>query len=426
MLFKRDEMSYEALYLAIQTSSGLAELAVGLICLALGYGAAHTIFSSYLRPHPASLERLLPYLVSRLVLPLCILSLLLLSALFCLYHFHFQPIILWTLSVLLLWMLIIRLVTALVREVIPRGRCEQSTDHFISTLLWLFFVTWTMQLDDGASHVLASVSIRIGHTELDLLTIISALLLVSIVIFIALWISHTVEKRLMGLNDLDFSLRLVCAKLVRVLVVVVAVLIALPIVGIDLTVLSVFGGALGVGLGFGLQKVVSSYVSGFIILLDRSVRIGDRLMVDNRTGYVTKMTSRFVVLKSADGFEAFVPNDLLISNTVINQSYTDKKIWSSVKINVAYGTDLEAAMVLMVNAARHPRVDLEAAEPRAYIVDFAASGITLEVGFWVLDPENGLLGLKSDINLAIWHAFKQAGIQVPFPQCEVTLLNTSP
>jgi small-conductance mechanosensitive channel len=193
-------------------------------------------------------------------------------------------------------------------------------------------------------------------------------------------------------------------------------------VGIDLTVLSVFGGALGVGLGFGLQKIASNYVSGFIILLDRSIRIGDRLMVDNRVGYVSKITSRFVVLKSADGSEALVPNDTLIANTVINQSYTDKSLWISLPIQVAYGTDLHQALALLCQAASHPRVKTDPA-PSAFVVAFADSGINLEVGLWVSDPENGMLSLRSDINLRIWQLFSQHGIQIPYPQREVHVLN---
>jgi len=203
------------------------------------------------------------------------------------------------------------------------------------------------------------------------------------------------------------------------------VLITLPMVGIDLTVLSVFGGALGVGLGFGLQKLTSSYVSGFILLLERSVRIGDRLTIDNRVGYVTRITSRFVVLKGLDGTDALVPNDLIISNTVVNQSYTDTKIWSSVSVDVAYGTDIELALTLLNQAASQPRI-LSNSAPTAYVTLLGPSGISLQVGFWITDPENGYMVLHSDIYRAIWRLFVEHHIQVPLPQSAVTLLNPLP
>ena len=226
----------------------------------------------------------------------------------------------------------------------------------------------------------------------------------------------------MALTELVLNLRLVSAKFARTLLMISAVLIALPVVGIDLTVLSVFGGALGAGLGLGLQKIASNYVSGFIILLDRSIRLGDRLMVDNRVGYVSKITSRYVVLKGLDGSEALVPNDTLIANTVINQSYSDKQIWSSIAVSVAYDTDLPSALRLLAQAGQHPRVANDPA-PKGYVTSFGDSAITLELGFWVLDPENGMMSLKSDLLLAVWRLFAEHQIKMPFPQREVRVLN---
>jgi small-conductance mechanosensitive channel len=309
-----------------------------------------------------------------------------------------------------------------VRHALPDGKLERSTEHFMAMLLWTGFASWAVGVDSVVLDWLESVSFHIGKNQINLLMILSALVWVSVIMVGALWVSKLIEKRVMKLSDVDLSLRIVFTKLARTLLMVTGVLVALPIVGIDLTVLSVFGGALGVGLGFGLQKIASNYVSGFIILLDRSIRIGDRLMVDNRVGYVSKITSRFVVLKSADGSEALVPNDTLIANTVINQSYTDKSLWISLPIQVAYGTDLHQALALLCQAASHPRVKTDPA-PSAFVVAFADSGINLEVGLWVSDPENGMLSLRSDINLRIWQLFSQHGIQIPYPQREVHVLN---
>ena len=325
-------------------------------------------------------------------------------------------------AMLLLWMSIIRILAAVVRHALPDGKLERSTEHFLSMLLWLAFASWAVGVDTVVLDWLESISFRVGKTQIDLLMILSALVWVSVIMVGAMWLSKLIEKRVMKLSDVDLSLRIVFTKLARTLLMVVGVMVALPIVGIDLTVLSVFGGALGVGLGFGLQKIASNYVSGFIILLDRSIRIGDRLMVDNRVGYVSKITSRFVVLKSADGSEILVPNEALIANTVINQSYTDKALWISLPVQVSYETNLEEALALLRQAATHPRVKTDPA-PAAFVIGFADSGINLEVGLWVSDPENGMLSLRSEINLRIWKLFAEHGIQIPYPQREVRVVN---
>ena len=217
------------------------------------------------------------------------------------------------------------------------------------------------------------------------------------------------------------------SNIVRVVLVVLSVLIALPLVGIDLTVLSVFGGALGVGIGFGLQKVASNYISGFLILGDRSIRPGDRLTVNNFTGYVTKITSRFVVLRSPAGPEALIPNETFITDMVINESYTAKALHQNLNIQVSYDSDIARAMEIMIEAASHQeRIDTGENPPKAYLIGFGSDGIDLRLGFWVKDPENGFLGLFSAILLEIWQRFNEEGISFPFPQREVRILNEAP
>jgi small-conductance mechanosensitive channel len=234
-------------------------------------------------------------------------------------------------------------------------------------------------------------------------------------------LSSAVEARLNAAVGLDSNLRAVFARLSRALLILLAVLIGLPMVGIDLTTLSVFGGALGVGLGFGLQKIASNYVSGFIILLDNSIRIGNIITVGNDRGEVTRITTRYTVLKNLAGVEALVPNELLVGSVVQNESYTDRQVRIGLPVQVSYDGDLERAMAIMTAAAKaQPRVLADPA-PAVLLKEFAESGINLELGFWVGDPEQGVGGLRSDINLAIWHDFKQAGIAIPFPQREVRI-----
>ncbi|MFZ2628929.1 MAG: mechanosensitive ion channel domain-containing protein, partial [Rugosibacter sp.] len=230
------------------------------------------------------------------------------------------------------------------------------------------------------------------------------------------------EARLNRATDMDSSLRMVFVRLSRAFMALIAVLIALPLVGIDLTTLSVFGGALGVGLGFGLQKIASNYVSGFILLLDHSIRIGDIISIGGDRGQVTRITTRFTVLRTLTGAEILMPNELLVSSVVRNDSYTDRQVRVAIPVQVSYDSDLELVMCLLIDAAHaHPRVLAEPA-PGVLLIEFADSGINLELGCWITDPENGLGALRSDINLTIWRSFKEHRINIPFPQREIRIL----
>jgi small-conductance mechanosensitive channel len=197
-------------------------------------------------------------------------------------------------------------------------------------------------------------------------------------------------------------------------------------VGIDLTALSVFGGALGVGLGLGMQKIAANYVSGFILLLDRSIRMGNLISVGNERGVVSQITTRYTVLKGMSGIESIVPNETLVGAVVQNETFTDPKVRIALPVQVSYATDLEKAMAILVEAARNqPRVMTDPA-PGAFVEAFADSGINLQLGFWISDPTEGTLGIRSAINLEIWRRFKEEGIEIPFPQREVRVLNPAP
>ena len=270
--------------------------------------------------------------------------------------------------------------------------------------------------------VLESVAFTVGKQKLTLWHVLQGLFAVLVTVLLALWLSGAIEARLHAAAGLDSSLRVVLARLSRALLILLAVLIGLPMGGIDLTTLSVFGGALGVGLGFGLQKIASNYVSGFIILLDHSIRIGNVISVGNDRGEVTRITTRYTVLKNLAGVEALVPNELLVGSVVQNESYSNPQVRVALPVQVSYDSDLERAMAIMIAAAKAQRRVLVDPAPVVLLKDFAESGINLELGFWVADPEQGVGVLRSDINLAIWREFKQAGIAIPFPQREIRIL----
>jgi small-conductance mechanosensitive channel len=241
-----------------------------------------------------------------------------------------------------------------------------------------------------------------------------------------MWAGAALEERLMHLQSMHSSLRVVMARMGRALLILVAILASLSLVGIDLTVLSVFGGALGVGLGLGLQKIASNYVSGFIILLDRSLTIGDVITVDKYSGQVTQINTRYTVLQGTDGVESIVPNEMLVSGAVQNSSLTNKAVVLTTRVTVGYDSDVDTVLKLLEGAALSVERVLKDKPPGGVLQAFGADGLELAVSFWISDPENGRGGVISDVNRAIWKALKENGISVPFPQREVRVLGTLP
>ncbi len=275
-------------------------------------------------------------------------------------------------------------------------------------------------------NTLAEVKLPIGKTEVSMFDLGRDSLVLIVAIVASLWIAGFLEQQLMRSKTGDTNARVVVAKLFRALLLLIGVLIALSVVGIDITVLSVFGGALGVGIGLGLQKLASNYIAGFTILLDRSVRIGDMITVDNRFGIVSKATARYVVVRSLDGIEAIVPNETMVTTTVLNHSYTSRDIKLGVPIQISYDSDLDLAMRLMTDIALgEPRVLRQPNPPSVLVLRFAESGIDLELAVWINDPENGQANLKSALYLAIWRAFRANDIKIPYPQREVRLIADS-
>ncbi len=322
--------------------------------------------------------------------------------------------------------ILIRLVVVMLRQVFaPSGWRDQSI-RIIAAAVWIGFALYVAGLLPELLKFLDGLGFSVGKQHISLLLILQAVLSVLATLLIALWLGRFVEARAMAATDLDINLRVMISKLAQALLVLIAILVALPAVGIDLTVLSVFGGALGVGLGFGLQKIASNYISGFIILMDRSVSLGDLVTIDNHTGQLTKMTARYVVVRSLGGIEAIIPNDTLITSTVVNQSYTDKRVRQGVPVQVGYDSDLEHAMRLMEEvAARQTRI-LADPPPKAVILRLADSGVDVELGFWVDDPHTGTISLRSELQLEIWRVFRQHHIEIPYPQRTVRFAGIPP
>ncbi len=317
---------------------------------------------------------------------------------------------------------VIRVVFYVLRVSLVGAAWLASFERLFALLVWAIVALHIVGLLPEVIALVESVSFNVGKQKLNLWHLLQGLVAVLATVLAALWLSSAIEARLDRAVGLDDNLRQVFARLTKSLLIVLAVLVVLPLVGIDLTTLSVFGGALGVGLGFGLQKIASNYVSGFIILLDHSIRIGNTISVGTDRGVVTRITTRYTVLKNATGLEALVPNELLVGSVVQNESYSDTQMRIALPVQVGYDSDLERAMAIMVAVAQaQPRVLTDPA-PAVFLKEFADSGINLELGVWIADPGNGTGPLRSEINLAIWREFRQAGISIPFPQREVRIL----
>ena len=379
------------------------------------------------------------------------------AALFVCNLTEFRPVWLHLLILAARWMILIRVSVAVVHAALPQNRLTDWLEKSVSMVLWVGFVLWLSGLDDKILAMLDGISFSVGSGKLSLLMILNGILWVGLLMIGASWLARFIGERLEK-SSLDNNLSMILSKIIKTVMMVLAVLIALPLVGIDLTVLSVFGGALGVGIGFGLQKVASNYsglnlnqdkatkpqtvqivrqgeatpywfkfnplyISGFIILGDRSIRMNDRLTVNNFTGYVTKITSRFVVLRNANGTEALIPNETFVTSMVVNESYTSRELQQAFNIQVAYHSDLIKALdIIKSAAAAQPRVSKHPA-PLAVVTNFGDNGIDLRATYWVKDPENGFAALQSAIFLDIWRQFNEHDIEFPYPQREVRILN---
>jgi len=319
---------------------------------------------------------------------------------------------------LLSWMGV-RLVIYALRYVFEPRESLRVWERSAVWLIWGAFALHITGLLPRIHAAMEALSFQSGSHRFSLWLLFQAAAMIVVAIIIALMLARLVESRLMGVTQMNLSLRMALSKAARTVFLILAVLVALPAVGIDITVLSVFGGALGVGIGFGLQKVASNYISGFIILLDRSVRIGDLVTVDNKYGQVSQINTRYTLLRSLDGTESIVPNETLITQTVVNHSLSRPNVRVALPVQVSYETDLEQAEALMLEAAHSTsRVVFDDPDnlPRVFLKEFADNGVLLELAVWISDPSEGQNNLRSDINWAIWRRFKAAGIKIPFPQ----------
>lgn len=317
---------------------------------------------------------------------------------------------------LLISLATIRTVIYFLRKTFRPSPMVKAWENLIAFSVWvvvaLHLLGWLPIVLQG----LDSMAMQVGSTRVSVLATFKLLLSVALLWVLALWLARIIENRISKAEYVSASMQVALVKLSKFVLLVLAFLLALDAVGIDLTALAVFGGALGVGLGFGLQRIASNFISGFIVLFDRSIRPGDVITIGDKFGWVQELRARYVVVKDRDGVERLIPNETLITNEVINWSYSDPNVRLRIPVSISYDNDPEQALSLMrLVADENPRV-LATPEPATRLIAFGDNGVELELRVWIPDPEAGLASVRSDINLAIWRAFKAAGIVIPYPQ----------
>ena len=298
-------------------------------------------------------------------------------------------------------------------------------ERTISWLAWIAVVLWVTGILPLLLDELDQIHWKVGNSVLSVRTLIEGALTAGAVLIVTLWVSAAIESRLLkSATGSELSLRKVISNTVRVLLMFVGLLLALSSVGIDLTALSVLGGAVGVGIGFGLQKLAANYVSGFVILAERSMRIGDMVRVDNFEGRITDIKARYTVIRALSGRESIVPNEMLITQRVENLSLADPKVAQTTQVAVAYSSPVDEVVALIEAACRAQSRVLSDPAPAACLANFGADGLEFTVTYWIADPENGPLRLKSDINRAILSALQTRGLEIPYPQRVVHTAST--
>ena len=294
----------------------------------------------------------------------------------------------------------------------------------LSWLAWAAVVLWLTGLLPLVLEELDQIKWKIGASHLSVRTLIEGGLTAGLVMLLTLWVSSAIEARLLkSSSGSELSLRKAMSNAVTSLMLFVGLMLSLSAVGIDLTALSVLGGAIGVGIGFGLQKLASNYVSGFVILAERSMRIGDSVKVDGFEGRISDIKARYTVIRSPTGRESIVPNEMLINSRVENLSLADSRVLQATQVTVAYGTDVNLVMQLLTQACEEQAKVLKDPRPFVTLTNFAADGLEFGAHYWVDEQQAGLLTLKSEINIRILQLLQHKGIEIPFPQRVVHTLN---
>ncbi len=295
--------------------------------------------------------------------------------------------------------------------------------RFIAITGWIYVAISILGINDNVSGILDAADFSISGFRVSLLLLLKISLMLIVTLWLAISVGNFLERRLLRNEDLSPGLRVLLGKILRITLIVFALVIAISSIGIDLSVLSLLSGAIGIGIGFGLQKVVSNFISGFIILADRSIKPGDTISLGETFGWINELRARFVSVITRDGVEYLIPNEDFITQQVINWSFSNELVRIEVKFGVAYDSDPHQVAELAVAATKEVERVVSYRPSVCWLTGFGDSSLDFVLRFWIKDPKNGLTNIRGQVLLALWDSFKANNIKIPYPHREVILSN---
>lgn len=345
---------------------------------------------------------------------------------------HFDVTLLAAAARLILAYIVVRIGVLVFAASLGNRSWIQSWETRVALLIWFAIAAEYLGWLDPIIATLDSLGVAAGKTRITVWSVLKLLFTLTLFVLVAAWISRWVERRVKRLTGVAMSTRIGISKFANAFLIGLSILIGLNAAGVDLTALTVLTGAVGLGLGFGLQSIAANFVSGFVLLMDRSIKPGDVISLSGQAGtstenfgWVQELRGRYVVVRDRDGVEMLVPNQQLISNAVINWSYTDPRIRLKLPIRISYRDDPELALRILLDACEGQARVLGDPPPVSRLMHFSDSGIELELRFWISDPQEGVNNVRSEVNRAIWRLFKQHQITIPMAQREIIVRNAA-
>ena len=334
----------------------------------------------------------------------------------------------WTLLALLA---LIRLLVFLLRLSIGHGSRIKTWELRVTLIVWVLASTQLLGWLDAIVATLDSVGLAKGAARITIWSVLKAFATVTIFVVVSVWVARWIDRRISTIQELAPSTRIGIGKFAYAFLIGFGVLMGLQASGVDLTALTVFSGAIGLGLGFGLQAIAANFVSGFVLLVDRSIKPGDVISFTGTTGtsttgfgWVEELRGRHIVIRDRDGVATLVPNQNVITNPLINWSYGHPRVRLRLPVRIGYNDDVELALKLLQDAAAHPRI-LRDPPAVTRLLEFADYGMEIELRFWIGDPAEGVNNVRSDVNRRIWALFREHGISIPPAQREIRILEGS-
>ena len=301
---------------------------------------------------------------------------------------------------------------------------NRALRRFVSVAAWFYVAIIILGVGDNVSDLLDTVGFSISGFRISLLLMVKVVVILGLSLWGSIVLSNFVERRIHRNEDLTPGLRLLIGKIFRISLIVLAAVIAISAIGIDLTVLSVLTGAIGVGIGFGLQKVVSNFISGIIILADRSIRPGDTISLGETFGWIRELRARFVSVVTRDGREYLIPNEDFITREVINWSFSDELVRLEVEFGVAYESDAHQVTALAIESALKVDRVIKDQQPMCWMTKFGDSSLDFVLRFWIRDPQGGLTNIRGQVLIALWDTLRENGVVIPYPHREIIYKNS--